>query len=85
MLIVGAMSVDDLISEMVSDYTFIEGLRGMSHEERRTKWQELIRIVEEEIRSAVECQEEIICEEEENCSSGDDESMSISSSRGRST
>ena len=79
------MGVDDSIFEIVSDYTLIEGLRGMSRDERQNKWKELIRIVEEEIRSAVECEEERICEEEVNCSSGDDESMSISSSGGRRT
>ena len=83
--IVRVMGVDDSIFEIVSDYTLIEGLRGMSRDERQNKWKELIRIVEEEIRSAVECEEERICEEEENCSSGDDESMSISSSGGRRT
>ena len=79
------MGVDDSIFEIVSDYTFIEGLRGMSRDERQNKWKELIRIAEEEIRSAVECQEEKNCEEEENCSSGDDESMSHCSNGGRST
>eukprot|EP00975_Prorocentrum_lima_P046581 9736890-Prorocentrum_lima.AAC.1 len=66
------MGVDDSISEIVSDYIFIEGLRGMLCEERKTKWQELIRIVEELIRTAVEYQEERIREGKDNRSSVDD-------------
>jgi len=41
-------------------------------EERKTKWQELIRIVEELIRTAVEYQEERIREGKDNRSSVDD-------------
>ena len=67
-----AMGIDDLISEVVDYYEFVEGLRNMSRAERKLKWQELIRIVEEEICSAVEAQEERIREDEDNCSSGDE-------------
>ena len=66
------MGVEDSISEIVSDYIFMEGLRGMLCEERKTKWQELIRIDEDLIRTAVEYQDERIREGEDNRSSGDD-------------
>ncbi len=78
------MSIDDLISEVVDYYAFVEGVRNISRAERRLKWQELIRIVEEEIRSAVEAQEECIREDEDNRSSGDDEAMSTGSEASRS-
>ena len=79
-----AMGIDDLVSEVVDYYEFVEGLRNMSRAERKLKWQEVIRIVEEEICSAVEAQEERIREDEDNCSSGDDELMSHCSNGGRS-
>ena len=61
------MGVDDMMFDIVKDYTYVEGLRGMSRDERKNKWQELIRSVEELIRSAVEIQEEHI--RKDNCSS----------------
>ncbi len=59
----------------------VEGLRGIPRAEREEKWQELIQIVEDYIRSAVEYEEECIREREDNRSSGDDESRSTDSER----
>ena len=54
---------DDMMFEIVKDYTYVEGLRGVSRDERKNKWHELIRIVEEQIRCAIEIQEERIRED----------------------
>ena len=60
------MGVDDVMLDIVEDYSYVEALRGMPRDERKNKWQELIRVVEELIRSAVEIQEE--CNREDNYS-----------------
>jgi len=75
------MGVDDLIHEAVRFFADVEGLRGIPRAEREEKWQELIQIVEEYIRSAVEYEEECIREREDDHSSGDDASGSTSSER----
>ena len=62
------MGVDDMMFDIVEDYSYVEGLRGMPRDERKKKWQDLIRVVEELIRCAIEIQEKRIREDEDNYS-----------------
>ena len=57
------MGVDDLMFDIVKDYSYVEGLRGMPRDEWKNEWQELIRVVEELLRCAIEIQEKRIRED----------------------